>query len=112
MGPTKFQKRPVVIEAMQFTDSHSAGVILGWMIGSGATAPEYVQRGAEHAMRYDYEKDRSRGDVLENAAAFMVIPTLEGSMRADHQDLIIKGVAGEFYPCKPDIFTASYDEVV
>jgi len=39
------------------------------------------------------------------------IQTLEGEMRADMGDYIIKGIKGEFYPCKPDIFEASYEEV-
>ena len=39
------------------------------------------------------------------------IPTLEGTMRASMGDWIIRGVKGEFYPCKPDIFAATYDEV-
>jgi hypothetical protein len=39
----------------------------------------------------------------------LVIPTLEGSMCADIGDWIIRGVKGEFYPCKPDIFAATYD---
>ena len=39
------------------------------------------------------------------------IPTLEGSMLADKDDMVIMGVKGEFYPCKPDIFAATYDEV-
>jgi hypothetical protein len=38
------------------------------------------------------------------------IETLEGSMRVDKGDYIIKGVKGEFYPCKPDIFKLTYDE--
>jgi hypothetical protein len=37
------------------------------------------------------------------------IPTLEGVMRANYGDYIIKGVQGEFYPCKPDIFEATYE---
>ena len=41
----------------------------------------------------------------------IIIPTLEGDMQADPGDWIIRGVAGEFYPCKPGIFTATYDEV-
>ena len=39
------------------------------------------------------------------------IATLEGTMRADIGDYIIQGVAGEFYPCKPDVFAATYEEV-
>ena len=39
------------------------------------------------------------------------IPTLEGIMRANPNDYIIEGVHGEFYPCKPDIFLLTYEEV-
>lgn len=42
---------------------------------------------------------------------YLEIKTLEGTMRADIGDYIIKGVQGEFYPCKPDIFVATYDAV-
>lgn len=41
----------------------------------------------------------------------IAITTLEGTMYADHGDWIIKGVKGEFYPCKPDIFAATYEPV-
>ena len=41
---------------------------------------------------------------------FYYIETLEGTMRADHGDYIIRGVQGEFYPIKPDIFEATYEE--
>jgi hypothetical protein len=41
----------------------------------------------------------------------LYIPTLEGEMRADVGDWIIKGVKGELYPCKPDIFAATYDAI-
>ncbi len=39
----------------------------------------------------------------------LIIPTLEGNMIASKGDYVIKGIKGEFYPCKPDIFEASYD---
>jgi len=41
-----------------------------------------------------------------------LIDTLEGQMTADYGDYIIKGVKGEFYPCKPDIFEMTYEEVI
>jgi hypothetical protein len=41
----------------------------------------------------------------------LIIPTLEGQMTADIGDWIIKGVNGEFYPCKPDIFKKTYEKV-
>ena len=42
---------------------------------------------------------------------FLFIDTLEGRMKADIGDFIIKGVNGEFYPCKPDIFEKSYEQI-
>ena len=47
----------------------------------------------------------------ERAPCHMVIRTLEGDMRAEPGDWIITGVKGEQYPCKPDIFAATYEEV-
>jgi hypothetical protein len=44
-------------------------------------------------------------------AVGVVIQTLEGAMRADIGDYVIRGVKGEFYPCKPDIFEATYELV-
>ena len=41
-----------------------------------------------------------------------LIPTLEGNLEAKFGDYIIKGIKGEFYPCKPDIFIATYEEVI
>ena len=48
--------------------------------------------------------------VNENGKDYIVIPTLEGDMKASVGDYIIKGVNGEFYPCKPDIFEKTYDK--
>ena len=42
---------------------------------------------------------------------FVAIPTLEGEMKARNNDWIIKGVNGEYYPCKPDIFEKTYEQV-
>jgi hypothetical protein len=46
-------------------------------------------------------------DVYEGAGC--IIETLEGQMKANHGDYIIKGINGEFYPCKPDIFEKTYE---
>lgn len=86
----KFRKKPVVIEARQFetnNDDHDANLaaLVTWI--NGSTGKET----AHH--------DRT----------FLYISTLEGTHRADVGDWIIKGVKGEFYPCKPDIFAATYD---
>jgi hypothetical protein len=42
---------------------------------------------------------------------YVTIPTLEGDMKARNNDYIIKGVSGEYYPCKPDIFEKTYEKV-
>ena len=49
------------------------------------------------------------GGDLEVRGGDVIIATLEGAMHASVGDVIIKGVQGEFYPCKPDIFAATYD---
>lgn len=51
------------------------------------------------------------GVSIDPATGFMLIATLEGIMQAKPGDWIIRGLQGEFYPCKPDIFTTSYEEV-
>ena len=88
----KFRKKPVVIEAQQFRGTNdSADEIVKWMTGEGIG----VWAGAQGS-----------GPVH-----FLTIPTLEGEMRADAGDWIIRGIKGEFYPCKPDIFSATYEPV-
>lgn len=80
----KFRKRPVVIEAMELVDSPS---------------PEYVE--AMHTFLRDCKWGSDQDGIF--------IETLEGTMRASHGDWIIRGVKGEFYPCKHDIFAATYE---
>jgi len=88
-GSVKYRKKPVVIDAMQFTDNASGMDIALWVTTSDP----------ETEVRWN-----SDGSCL-------LIPTFEGIMRADSGDWIIRGVKGEFYPCKPDIFEATYEEV-
>jgi len=79
-----FRKKPVVIEARQF-DGKNGMDLCAWIGGS------------EHG-------EDLFGDTIE-------IVTLEGTMTASVNDWIIKGVKGEFYPCKPEIFAATYETV-
>lgn len=75
----KFRKKPVVIEAVQYTgDNHE---VINAFVGS----------------------------ELNRVFATVEIPTLEGTMTANPGDWIIKGVKGEFYPCRQDIFAATYE---
>lgn len=89
-----YRKRPVVIEAVQFDGSlQSADRISAWVMTETNTPITInTARTLEH-----FE---------------LGIPTLEGVMKAVAGDFVIRGVAGEFYPCKPDIFAATYEEVV
>ena len=75
----KFTKKSVTIEAVQFVAANFEEI------------EEFVDGDAEF-------RD---GDLI--------VATLEGPLRASPNDWIIKGVKGEFYPCKPDIFAATYD---
>lgn len=84
-----YRKKPVVIEARQFTE-HNCDELADWIRSGG------------HGVWVGW--NRSVGDYIE-------IDTLEGTMRAEVGDWIIRGVRGEFYPCKPDIFEATYEKV-
>ena len=77
----KFRKKPIVIEAVQWTGDNSDDLI------------EFTQ-----------------GEIIIGNQ-LVAVKTLEGIMSAQLGDWIIKGVSGEFYPCKPDIFELSYYEV-
>ena len=57
-----------------------------------------------------FSEELQAGNVSYNEAFY--IKTLEGVMKADNGDYIIKGVKGEIYPCKPDIFEATYEKVI
>lgn len=81
----QFRKRPVDVEAVQWNENWPT--MLAFIVEQGGRA------------HIDFD-----GTVL-------VVETLEGDMRANAGDWIIRGVQGEFYPCKPDIFAATYDAI-
>jgi hypothetical protein len=102
MTVAKYRKKPVVIEAMLWEGgSIAASNIVGWIIDGG------------HAAKWREEKPEVRVSNGELAQLFepehIRIRTLEGDIKASTGDYIIKGVRGEFYPCKPDIFAATYE---
>lgn len=89
----RFRKKPVEIEAMQYLpDTMDVAELCGWMAAAGV----------------DYGFTPLPAD---SGYQSLRIATLEGQMTASPGDWIIKGVQGEFYPCKPDIFEATYDPV-
>lgn len=84
-----YRKKPVVVEARQLTKKNYTEV-LDWVNGGPTLA---IDRIAFHGS----------GEIN------VTIRTLEGVMRANVGDWVIKGVNGEFYPCKPDIFEKTYE---
>jgi hypothetical protein len=82
----QFRKKPVVIEAVQYT-------------------------GINERIANELEAFMGKPPAIVDADGKLClsITTLEGEMLASPGDWIIKGVKGEFYPCKPDIFAATYD---
>jgi len=91
---SKYRKKPVVIEAFQVRavvplGQTLAGDVPQWFWDAVTERRVDVQCGVDHG--------------------YVDIHTLEGKMRADEGDFIIRGVKGELYPCKPDIFEVTYE---
>lgn len=94
----KYRKKPVEIEAFRL--SHDPWP--DWF-HDRVTANDIITHAVDPAAW--------RADPFERQDIWAEIKTLEGVMRADCGDFIIQGVKGEIYPCKPDIFAATYDGV-
>ena len=92
-GGMKFRKKPVVIEAME------------WL---GDNLREIIDFTGLHPSAHKWTWEEYEAVVQTDG---LKIFTLEGVMMADKGDWIIKGIKGEFYPCKPDIFKATYEAV-
>lgn len=85
----KYRKKPVIIEAIQFEDNSDRIIEIHEFMGGDT-------------IRVNYEDKNN---------PYLKVETLEGIMKASVGDYIIKGVNGEFYPCKPDIFEKTYERV-
>lgn len=93
----KFRKRPVVIEAVQVSGMLDVVPVTGW--------PEWLQAA------WAREEVAFKREIGTRKPVGFRIRTPEGEMTADYSDWVIRGVAGELYPCKPDIFAATYEPV-
>lgn len=82
---TKYVKKPVKVNAWQLTSENVEAGMPDWL-------------------------DLDNVHIFNGSAPFAEIETLEGLMTASYGDYIIQGVKGEFYPCKPDIFLATYEK--
>lgn len=88
----KYRKRPVVIEA--------------YRLGMTEIPDWYLDAKSKNTITTHNNDGRLRG-----GPDYALIKTLEGVMRAEYGDWIIQGIKGEIYPCKPDIFEATYEAV-
>lgn len=86
----RFRKKPVEIEAFQFQPQTPTVDHPQWFVRALLDGTMWYQGGE---------------------TPYLTIKTLEGDHRANVGDWIIQGVKGELYPCKPDIFAATYEEV-
>ena len=92
-APKRFRKKPVVIEAIQWTGDNLEAIITFTGLNDSVKDMPWDE--------YDvFVKDKG-----------LKIFTLEGPLMASVGDWIIKGIQGEFYPCKPDIFEQTYEKV-
>lgn len=83
----KFRKKPVVIDAVEWLPERKPTEFPAWF----------------------WDEFKLHPQRFNQATGVLSIPTLEGVMQAQPGDWIIKGVKGEIYPCKPDIFAATYE---
>lgn len=88
----KYRKKPIVIEAFRL----GVDPMPDWFCDA---------RTRNEVITYGGKNDR-------RSLTHANINTLEGVMRADREDWVIRGVKGEIYPCKPDIFAATYEPAV
>jgi hypothetical protein len=94
----QFRKKPVVIEAFQMTRERRM---------DNRDWPNWLNQA--------WNKDPGEGalyiDANDSTSSRLCVGTLEGVCRVDWDDWIIQGVRNELYPCKPDIFAATYEPV-
>jgi hypothetical protein len=88
----RYRKKPIVIEAIQLTWENWPDI-------------------CDHMEVGELSDGRPEGLLVGKDGIGLKIPTLEGIMRASEGDWIIKGIKGEIYACKPDIFKETYEEV-
>ena len=89
----KYRKKPVVIEAITFDE----------LVEHGRNSGGNIINGMPWSFSYNEHQITHENDRC------YLIPTLEGTMRLNRDDMLITGVKGEIYPCKPDIFEATYE---
>lgn len=89
---SKWRKKPIVIEAFKWTGGPDQTEDPEWIVEALREGTVRIENGG-------------------TSEVSLLISTLEGILRANRGDWIIQGVKGELYPCKPDIFEATYEKV-
>lgn len=92
----QYRKKPITIDAFRI----GYDPIPDWFMDSVSKNESILKTDKEEYVPFGFD------DTI-----FAEVETLEGTMRANHRDWIIKGINGELYPCKPDIFEATYEAV-
>lgn len=93
----KFRKKPVVIEAITFDELVTYGIATGVPLVNG--------------MPWSFDYLEYKHVITHENDDCYLIPTLEGAMKFNRGEMLITGVQGEIYPCKMDIFEATYEAV-
>ena len=96
----KYRKKPIVIEAIQLQNNYN----------SIKKCVEFMGQSVNEDLTIERNKFEDYCFIVNEKG--MKIPTLEGEMTASINDYIIKGIKGEFYPCKPDIFEQTYEKII
>ncbi len=92
---TKYRKKPIVIEAFQYGIDSKPDWFMDKVLSN-----DIILRNEKARTIHSWPK-----------LTYCEIKTLEGIMRGNYKDYIIKGIRGEIYPCKADIFEATYEKV-
>lgn len=99
--PKRYTKKPVTIEAMLYGPSPAEGMeVYHWVEEN--TVGSYDTNNPDAPVP-------ASGVSIDAGTGCMVIATLEGEMHVSPGDWVIRGIHGEFYPCKPEIFEATYE---
>ncbi len=99
---SKFRKKPVVIDAVQYNGFEMVDGTRTPMFDLSFDGPDWLIEAAG-------KPEKEAGAVYLDDMGRLAIVTLEGVMFASHDDYIIRGVQGEIYPCKPAIFAKTYE---
>ena len=100
MTPTRYRKKPVVIEAMRWDGTaECATAVIDWALACGGTI-------RYHSTQEPFDNGEQGCPGL---FPFLAIDTLEGTMEAQAGHFVIRGVEGEFYACKPSVFEQTYE---